>query len=342
MSNSRLRRRPTSPTLKGARSDAYEHTPRVELKQLRYFLAVAEHLNFTRAAEQMGIAQPPLSQQILALERLLNVKLFVRTRRAVSLTREGEALLEFARRLNNTTHMAAEVVRAISRGEDGPLAIGSIFSSIYAIIPHVLRPFVQTYPKVKVDLREMTVFEQISALKDYRIDAGICRGPIENDQGLESITLLQEDFVAIVPADHKFSSEDTLSMAQIAEQPVIRIMPAANRTFSRSMFGALLEKGYKLNISQEVSDMHTVIGLVAAGFGISLVPSSLQTIHIPQVRYIPLRERTATTQLQLVYNKDNPSPILPRFIQIASDIVPELRTALACSSVIRTRAPRHK
>jgi DNA-binding transcriptional LysR family regulator len=323
MASSKKPRNPVPLDEKGGRTEVYEHTPRIELRQLRYFLAVAEHLNFTRAAQQMGIAQPPLSQHILALERQLNVKLFVRSRREVSLTPEGEALVSFARRLNNTTQMAAEVVQAISRGEDGPLALGAIFSSIYAVVPRILPPFMQEYPRVKVHLQEMTISQQIAALKEYRIDAGILRGPI-NERELEAVTLFQEPFVAVVPAGHALCHEKTLSLAQIADQPLIRIHPTANRDFSRRMFGALLDKGHKLNIVQEVSDTHTLIGLVAAGVGVSLVPASLQTIQIAQIKYIPVREKTPMTTLQLVYNKDNASAVLCNFVGMVQRMASQL------------------
>ena len=327
MARTRKSRDPVPLDEKGGRADVYEHTPRIELRQLRYFLAVAEHLNFTRAAEQMGIAQPPLSQHILALERQLNVKLFVRSRRNVALTPEGEALVSFARRLNNTTQMAAQVVQAIARGEDGPLALGAIFSSIYTVIPHILPPFIQRYPKVKLHLQEMTISQQISALKEHRIDAGILRGPI-NEQELEAVTLFQEPFVAVVPSGHELSREKALTLAQIANQPLIRIYPTANRDFSRRMFGALLDKGHKLNIVQEVSDTHTLIGLVAAGVGVSLVPASLQNLQIAQVRYIPLREKTPMTTLQLVYSKENLSTVLGNFVRMVERMAPDMGTAL--------------
>jgi len=330
MSQTRKPRSPAPFDEKGGRAEVYEHTPRIELKQLRYFLAVAEHLNFTRAAEQMGIAQPPLSQHILALERQLNVKLFARSRREVSLTPEGEALVGFARRLNNTTQMAAEVVQAISRGEDGPLALGAIFSSIYAVVPLILPPFMRSFPKVKLHLQEMTISQQITALKDHRIDAGILRGPI-GDRELEAVTLFEEPFVAVVPAGHKLSKETTVTLAQIAEEPLIRVYPTANRDFSRRMFGALLNKGYKLNVVQEVSDTHTLIGLVAAGVGVSLVPASLQTIQIAQVKYLPLREKTPMTTLQLVYNKENSSAVLRNFVRLVEGMAPALGSALGAT-----------
>jgi LysR family transcriptional regulator, benzoate and cis,cis-muconate-responsive activator of ben and cat genes len=320
------RRQPQEPEpfdRSGARTGVYEHTPRIELRQLRYFLAVAEHLNFTRAAERLGIAQPPLSQHILALEQQLGVKLFVRSRRNVALTREGEALIGFARRLDNTTQLAAEVVQAIARGDDGPLALGAIFSSIYAVIPHILPPFVRAYPRVKLHLQEMTISQQITALKDQRIDAGILRGPIDQPE-LEAITLFQEPFVAVVASNHALSNEKTLTLKQIAKQPLIRIYPSVNRDFSRRMFAALIEKGHKLNIVQEVSDTHTLIGLVAAGIGMSLVPASLQHLQIKQIRYIPVREPTPLTTLQLVRHRENTSPVLLNFVRMVQSMAGQL------------------
>jgi DNA-binding transcriptional LysR family regulator len=330
LANTRRGKNPLPSDEKGSRVDVYEHTPRIELRQLRYFLAVAEHLNFTRAAEQMGIAQPPLSQHILSLERQLNVKLFVRSRREVLLTPEGEALVTYARRLNNTTQIAAQVVQAIARGEDGPLALGAIFSSIYAVIPRILPPFIERYPKVKLHLQEMTISQQITALKDHRIDAGIVRGPI-SERELEAITLFEEPFVAVVPTGHRLCAEKTVTLAQIAGEPLIQVFPSANRDFSRRMFGALLDKGYKLNVVQEVSDTHTLIGLVAAGVGVSLVPASLQAIQISQVKYLPLRERTPLTTLQLVFNKENSSAVLRNFVDLVAGMAAELGSALGAT-----------
>jgi DNA-binding transcriptional LysR family regulator len=164
-------------------------------------------------------------------------------------------------------------------------------------------------------------------LKEHRIDAGILRGPI-GERELEAVTLFQEPFVTVVPSGHEFCNEKTLTLAQIADQPLIRIYPSANRDFSRRMFGALLDKGHKLNIVQEVSDTHTLIGLVAAGVGISLVPASLQNLQIAQVRYIPLREKTPVTTLQLVYNKENSSAVLGNFVRMVERMAPGLATTL--------------
>jgi DNA-binding transcriptional LysR family regulator len=225
--------------------------------------------------------------------------------------------------LINLTQVAGEAVQAISRGEDGPLALGAIFSSIYVIIPQILPLFIRSYPKVKLHLQEMTISQQISALKEHQIDAGILRGPVF-DADLETEILFQEDFVAVVAKNNELSSRTTLSLHEVSQQPLIRVFASANRDYSRRMFSALLDRGYVLNIVQEVSDTHTLIGLVAAGVGVSLVPASLQNIQISQVRYIPLNEETPKTTLELVWHRRNKSPVLLNFIDLVKSIIKEI------------------
>lgn len=310
-------------SLPGDRTPAIEKLPRIELRQLRYFLAVAEELNFTRAAARIGIAQPPLSQQIIALEAQLGAQLFVRSRRAVSLTREGEAFVAYARRIINATQTAAEVIQSISRGEDGPLSIGAIFSSIYLVAPVLLPVFSQRFPNVRLQLQEMTISQQVAALNEEQIDVGILRGPVAMP-GIETLELFEEPFVAVVPASSPLAKRKTLTVREIANEPLIRVYPSANRDYSRLMLASLSDAGYTLNVVQEVMDTHTLIGLVAAGFGISMVPASLRKIHIDGISYVEIEGDTPTTTLQLAWRSDSPSPILKHFIAAALELAPSL------------------
>ncbi len=298
------------------RTDLYGNLPRIELRQLRYFLAVAEELNFTRAAEKMGIAQPPLSQQILALEQQLRVKLLNRSRRHVSLTPEGEAFILYARRIINNTQIAAELVGAIKRGEEGPLSVAAIFSSIYTIIPQLFEAFVAEHPRVRFHLQEMTIGQQLVALREERIDVGILRGPMIYSE-IETHTLMEEPFVAVVSKKHPFASQSVLTAEQVLSQPLIRVIPSVNRDYSRQMFSVLADRGVKPNIVHEVSDTHTLLGLVAAGMGISMVPASVRSIHTDQLRYIPLREDTPKSTIQLAWRRDSESKSLPRLVEVA-------------------------
>ena len=304
-----------------ARVWVYQRTPRIELRQLRAFLAVAEELNFTRAAKHLGIAQPPLSQQIKALEHQLKVELFIRDKRQVELTREGAALVTFARQLTNTTLLATETVQAVARGEQGPLAIGSIFSAIYSVIPRILPEFVRRNPGVTLHLQEMTVSQQITALQDGSIDLGLVRGPVD-EPNLEAVTLFDDPFIAVVPAEHELAGRESLTLTEVAAWPLIRVLPSANRDFSRRMFGALTDQGFKLNVVQAVSDTHTLLGLVAAGFGVSLVPESIRALGLNSLRYIPLSDSITTTPVQIIRRRSGAIPSTENFLKLAKTFYP--------------------
>lgn len=294
--------------------------PRIQLRQLRYFLAVAEELNFTRAADRMGIAQPPLSQQISNLERELSAELFVRTNRSVALTEAGRALMTHAYRLLNAAEQAALDVAEIAKGDGGLLKIGAIFSAIYTVIPQALRAFSEMRPNVTVRLAEMTISQQIEALRSGEIDAGILRGPIL-EPDLMAQSLISETFVAAIPADHPLALKSMISLSELASAPLIIISPSLSRLYSMKMTTALLERNYSLNIIQEVADMHTLLGLVGSGLGLSLVPASLQAIQLVHVVYRPIKEPMPTSTLQIVWRRDNQFRLLAAFTEATRSAV---------------------
>ena len=290
-----------------------EDLPRVELRQLRYFLAVAEELNFTRAAERMGIAQPPLSQQILALEHQLHAKLFCRTRRQVKLTPEGEALQVYARRIINTTMLAAESVQAISKGLTGQLAIGAVCSAMHSLIPELLPSFIKLHPGVKLHLQEMTVLEQQRALREERIDIAILREPMAPAE-FATRRLYEEPFMVAMPSDSPLARFGRISLGQLAEMPLVQIYRSANEEYSDLMFASLRARGHRLNIAHEASDMQALLALVGAGFGHSLVPASFQNIQIANVKYVPLRDEVTGSALALAWKGEAVTPIMKHFI----------------------------
>lgn len=301
------------------RAELSGNLPRIELRQLRYFLAVAEELNFTRAAERMGIAQPPLSQQILNLEQQLKVKLLIRGNRQVSLTPEGEAFILHARRIINNTQMAAEQLVAIRDGEEGSLEIGAVFSSLYTIIPTLLETFVERYPKVKFHLQELTVGQQLSALREDRIDVGILRGPVAYEE-IETATIFEEPFVTVMSRKHSLAKENALDIQQIMREPLISLAATSSLNYRRQMFGALSNHMADLRIAHEVSDTHTLLGLVAAGMGISLVPASFSSIFTDQLVYRPLIGSTPKTTLQLAWRRESLTHTLGHLVSVVKSI----------------------
>lgn len=313
------------------RLPALENLPRVELRQLRYFLAVAEALNFTRAAERMGIAQPPLSQQIISLEHQLRAKLFIRSRRQVKLTPEGVALQTYARRIINTTVQAAESIQAIANGQNGYLALGAVCSAIHSLIPRLLPTFIGRFPGVQVHLQEMTVPEQLRALGEGRIDLAIVREPMAS---CEFVTreLFSEPFVAVVPKASPLARLNQISLAQLAAEPLVQVNRTTNNEYGEHMFAGLRTRGLHLHIAHEASDMHSLLGLVGSGIGVSLVPASLQNIQISTVSYVPLADEVEGSTLALAWNADAVTPMMERFL----DTVEEVMTALDEENALRS------
>jgi len=297
-----------------------EELPKVELRQLRYFLAVAEELNFTRAAERMGIAQPPLSQQIISLEHQLKAKLFVRSCREVRLTPEGIVLQSYARRIINTTMLAAESIRAIANGQNGQIAVGAVCSAIHSLVPHLLPPFISRYPGVKVHLQEMTVLEQQRALREERIDVAILREPMANSE-FAVRPIFTEPFVAAVSRNNPLARQSRISLSQIACEPLVQVYRSTNQEYSDHMFAALRKRDYELNIVHEASDMQSLLGLVGSGIGVSLVPASLQNIQIASVVYVPLAEEIEGSTVALAWRPDAMTPVLEQFLDVAEEML---------------------
>jgi len=288
----------------------------MELKQLRFFIAVADCLNFTRAAERMGIAQPPLSQRIRSLEEELGVVLFIRNKRKVELTQAGETLLLHARRLVNASNHATEIVRAVRDGQQGVLSIGAIFSTVHIFMPRTLKYLTKAAPNVDVHLREMTIPDQIRALHEGQIDIGVLRPPV-GDKNIFTETLYEETFVAAIPSEHRLAKSETVSLEDFLASPFIGVSPSFSRNYSIVAASAFASARDKIDVVHETYDIHTMIALVAAGRGLALLPESLTFMRIPEVVYRPLRFRSPTISVSLAWHKDSTSPILEHFFAAA-------------------------
>lgn len=290
----------------------------MEMRQLRYFLAVAEELHFTRAAERIGISQPPLSQQIIALEHQLGVTLFVRDKRNVALTAAGEELVRHARRILNTTAQAELEVQAISKGERGLLKIGAVFSSLYGLVPKALSAFHASWPDVQISLHEMTIRQQVDSLSEGSIDVGVLRGPFSHPR-IESIALFEERVVAVLPAGHRLAAKPELSLEEIANESLIGVMPSA--LHNGLMFTVFTDRGYSPNIVHMASGLHTIIPLVSAGLGISVVPEAFRNIPNARIAYRDLSEPIGFSTMQLAWNPQSISHVLPHFISTAKAFI---------------------
>jgi DNA-binding transcriptional LysR family regulator len=288
----------------------------IELRHLHYFIAVAEELHFSRAAERLHISQPPLSQQIRSLEDELGVKLFERTKRQVQLTEAGKVLLERSYLVLAQLEAAIEETQKIGRGEVGRLAIGFVGSATYTVLPDILSVFREQFPAVELRLHELTTSEQIQALHHKQIDVGIVRSAII-EPGLGTECILLESLVLALPQTHPLSSLVNVPLSALADELFILFPAKMGLIFYEQIINFCQQAGFRPKVSQEAIQMQTIVSLVAAGLGIAFVPASLQNFHRSGVIYRPLQEQTPKTGLYLAWRQHDSSPVIKAFLDLA-------------------------
>ncbi|SQF94438.1 LysR family transcriptional regulator [Paucimonas lemoignei] len=292
----------------------------MELRHLRYFIAVAEELHFGRAARVLGISQPPLSQQIQALEQELGARLFERTNRRVALSEAGRLFLDEARLVLAQVDRASDVARRAQLGELGELKIGFTTSAPFtSSIPQAIFAFRQSYPAVHLALQEMNSMAVAAGLEDESIQVGIMR-PLALPDSLVVVELLREPLVAIINADHPLAqgSEQGLHLAELAGEPFV-FFP---RTYGSGLYAQFMElaraAGFSPMITQEAGEVMTIIGLVAAGLGVTVLPASYRRMRIDGVVYRNLLDPDATSAVWLVQRKDQQSPMAKAFVELVT------------------------
>jgi DNA-binding transcriptional LysR family regulator len=290
----------------------------MELRHLRYFIAVAEELHFGRAAQVLGISQPPLSQQIQALEQEVGARLFERTNRRVELSEAGRLFLHEARLVLAQVDKAADVARRAQLGELGELKIGFTSSAPFnSSIPQAIFAFRQAFPAVHLNLQEMSSTEVAESLVDESIQVGLMR-PLPLPDSLSVIELMREPLVAVLNAGHPLvdGSERGLHLAQLAQEPFV-FFP---RTYGSGLYAQLLnlarDAGFSPHFAQEAGEAMTIIGLVAAGLGVSVLPASYQRIRIDGVVYRTLLDQEAVTAVWLVQRKGAQTPMAKAFVEL--------------------------
>jgi DNA-binding transcriptional LysR family regulator len=295
----------------------------MELRQLRYFVVLAEELHFGRAARRLALTQPPLSQAIMNLERELGVRLLERTRRRVALTHAGRAFLDEAQRALASAARAVELAQRASRGQVGRVAVGFLANTAYTLLPLVLRDFARGFPAVKLDLRELTIPQQLDALRDGSIDVGLLRPPV-TDAELAAETVLEEPFVLALPAAHPLKALRRVPAARLVAEPFVMFPRTAGFVFHDLIKGYCLRHGFTPRVAQEVNQTHAMIGLVSAGIGIALVPASAQKIALAGVTYRPLREATPLAQVAVAWRRADASPVVAAFLDVARRVARSL------------------
>ncbi|MBD8492942.1 LysR family transcriptional regulator [Pseudomonas syringae] len=292
----------------------------MELRHLRYFIAVAEELHFGRAAQALGISQPPLSQQIQALEQELGARLFERTNRRVELSEAGRLFLDEARLVLAQVDKAADVARRAQLGEVGELKIGFTASAPFiSSIPKAIFNFRQAYPAVHLSLQEMISQDVVERLEHGRLHVGIMR-PLPLPDTLLAIEILRDPLVAFLRADHPLvvRGEQGVYMAELALEPFVFFPRTYGSGLYAQVMGLARAAGYNPLVTQEAGEPMTIIGLVAAGLGVTILPASYQRVRIEGVAFRPLLDPGATSPIWLVQRKDEQSPMARAFAALAT------------------------
>jgi DNA-binding transcriptional LysR family regulator len=292
----------------------------MELRHLRYFIAVAEELHFGRAAERLCIAQPPLSQQIQQLERELGFALFHRTQRRVQLTEAGQIFLDEARQMMAHLEKAAQTGRRVARGETGWLGIGFVGTATYAVLPAALALFRERYPDVALVLRELVSAKQAQALREKRIHIGLARPPLCEDD-LISESLVREPLIAALPEKHPLASVERLPLSALAAEPFVLFPRYPRPSYADFVISTCEQAGFQPAVTQEAAEMQTAISLVAAGLGVTLVPACVQRLSREGVIYRMLDAPTPMSELSATYRRADETSALQAFLRILRAVV---------------------
>lgn len=306
----------------------------VELRHLRYFVAVAQALHFGQAAEQLGITQPVLSDQIRRLETLLGVQLLYRTKRVVQLTEPGRIFLADAVRLLEQAEASVTTVQQAAQGRLGKLAIGYTGPALYTVLPEIVRTFRDRYPDVELTLRELCTPEQEAALLAGELQVGFLHPPIDARLHLQEV--LQEPMVIALPENHPLAHQPRISIKDLTHESFILFPPTVGPYLYSRILALCAQAGFSPGVVQEVTPQPAMIGLVAAGIGIAFVSASLQSISRPGVVYRALQKEAPVLKLAIAWKDKMPpmrrtplnqeynpssreSPVLQNFLRVVND-----------------------
>lgn len=298
----------------------------MELRHLRYFVAVAEELNFRRAAERLSMAQPPLSQQIHDLEQELGVQLFNRTNRAVQLTVAGRVFLADTYQILGLSEAAMRRARRANRGELGQLTIGYTSLIHNPLFPAVLRLHRERYPEVELILRDLVTIEQMQQLSTNTLDISFATHASFAITSLEQETLsqeviLREPMVALLPRNQPLAQQSSISLAALANESWIWFARPFDPTTYDYMMHLFEQVGFRPNVTQEINQQQIILSLVSAGFGVSLAPKSITNIgEGAGVVFIDVIDPTPIVEFNIVWRRNDPSPILQTFLATVREV----------------------
>lgn len=291
----------------------------MELRHLRYFLAVAEEGNFTRAAARLGIGQPPLSQQIRDLETEIGAMLFHRVPHGAELTAAGAAFLPEAKASLAAAEKARLAAQSANRGETGRLSLGFTASSAFnPVVSTTIRRFQARWPDVQLSLTEMNTLGLMQKLEHGELDATFFRPGLDDPDGVRLKRLPDEPMVVALPASHALAKRKTLPLALLAKEPFILFPRLVGLSLYDDVVRACREAGFELKVAQEAPQISSVVNLVAADLGVSIVPASISQIKLAGVAYRPIEGPPAVARLALAVLRSQRSPVTENLMSLLS------------------------
>ena len=284
-----------------------------DIRQLQRFVAVATERNFRRAAARLHVSQPPLSESIRQLEEEVGSPLLLRTRPQVELTRAGEVMLERARLILSLLDESVQLTRAVAAGLSGQLTVGFFPTATYDILPRVLRRYREQYPDIGLRFVELATSEQPSALEQKQVDVALFLAPTVDRRGIGQETVHREPLLAALPADHRLAAKDRLELRELRNEPFVFIPPRWGTGYHARVSNACQEAGFTPNVIEEVEQLHTMVSLVSAGLGVSIVAASVSRFQPPNVVFRSLDDPQLYIEFGLAWREDDPSPAVAAF-----------------------------
>jgi DNA-binding transcriptional LysR family regulator len=297
----------------------------MDLRQIRYFIAVAEERSFTVAARRLNLSQPPLSQQIQSLEAALGAQLLYRTSRRVELTQAGEALLARARAIQQQIKLAEDEVRSIGAGLVGSLDIGATGSILRGRLADLLAVYRKDAPLVKMTVHEQAPALQIAALLNRTTNISLNRS-IPAEDALSSELAWPEEVVVAMPKTHPLARRKRIALGDLASEDHIVLQPESSQ-FARYIQKCCIDAGFLPRVSQQVVDAQSVPSLIAAGFGVALVPQSIARFTTGEIVFRPIRPSPPSADVFLVFRKDETSMVVQNFITLARRFLRQKRNS---------------
>src|ERR1700756_2395746 len=297
----------------------------MELRHLRYFVSVAHHLNYSEASRRLHVAQPAISQTILDLEEELGVKLLLRTKRTVQLTKAGSAFLHEAEQILTHANEAGQIARRAARGETGSLGIGFFGTASGPFLPSLVQSYRQKFPDVQLQLYEMTPDQQLAAFDDGRIDLGFSRKlPPDRRADFEEENVYMDELGIALSSIHRLARQKVLHLKSLAAEPFVQFHRKGARTLFDEVISVCRRAGFSPRIVNEPDFMATVLTLVESGLCVSVVPSCVRSLKRPVV-IKPIIPKSAQIPLCVTWRTSDQSPVLMAFLKILRELKPAIR-----------------